>query len=266
MKKCSRCKVEKELICFSKSKNNKDGLDYICKACKAIESGLRRERNKKRSTLLSSTLSTAIKMCFGCMKEKCLHDFGIDKQQIDGRNRYCKKCLSIWRASNRLANLDKMRERDRIYRESHKEEYFHYQKQYREKHNSENILYRKEYNKTHKKEVASNKREWNIKHPDKKRAHGQKRRALKANAIVETFLDKEIFERDNYICGICGQPIDKNLKYPDPQSVSLDHFIPLEKDGKHARNNVQAAHLRCNCSKRVTIIPSLTHPEWNKAI
>jgi len=33
MKTCTKCKVEKELICFGKHKSQKDGLNYICKDC-----------------------------------------------------------------------------------------------------------------------------------------------------------------------------------------------------------------------------------------
>ncbi len=44
MKICARCKVEKEEIGFTKSKNRKDGLSVYCKICKSLES---KEYNKK---------------------------------------------------------------------------------------------------------------------------------------------------------------------------------------------------------------------------
>ena len=34
MKTCTKCKVDKELVEFSKSKNSKDGLSYNCKQCR----------------------------------------------------------------------------------------------------------------------------------------------------------------------------------------------------------------------------------------
>lgn len=50
-KKCSKCKVYKSRDCFHKSKNNKDGLHYVCKCCRKTESVENRERkalqNKK---------------------------------------------------------------------------------------------------------------------------------------------------------------------------------------------------------------------------
>ena len=56
-----------------------------------------------------------------------------------------------------------------------------------------------------------------------------------------------IGERDNWICNICGNIVDKELKYPNPMSASLDHIIPLSKGGEHNENNVHISHLYCNC-------------------
>ena len=48
MKKCTRCKVEKELSEFNKIKKSKDGLAYYCKACAAIRDKKWYENNKER--------------------------------------------------------------------------------------------------------------------------------------------------------------------------------------------------------------------------
>lgn len=49
------------------------------------------------------------------------------------------------------------------------------------------------------------------------------------------------------VCGICGKPVDKSLKYPDPYSASVDHIIPVSKGGHpSAMDNLQLAHLKCN--------------------
>lgn len=49
MKKCTRCKVEKELSQFSKDESSKDGLAYYCKACAAIGVKQWYENNKERA-------------------------------------------------------------------------------------------------------------------------------------------------------------------------------------------------------------------------
>lgn len=63
-------------------------------------------------------------------------------------------------------------------------------------------------------------------------------------------IDKRLVaDRDGWECGICHEPIDPGLQYPDPMSLSMDHIKPLSRDGTHSWENVQAAHLRCNCQK-----------------
>ena len=76
-----------------------------------------------------------------------------------------------------------------------------------------------------------------------------RRRALKKGATVEDFKPGEIFERDDWTCGICSEPVDRDLKWPNPLSVSLDHVIPLALGGAHSRDNTQCAHLSCNVRK-----------------
>lgn len=58
-----------------------------------------------------------------------------------------------------------------------------------------------------------------------------------------------IHERDGWTCQLCDQPVDRELSYPDPMSVSLDHVVPMSKGGPHTPGNTQCSHLRCNMSK-----------------
>ncbi len=58
-----------------------------------------------------------------------------------------------------------------------------------------------------------------------------------------------VFERDGWICGICGKPVSKRWKSPDPRSASLDHIVPLSRGGSHTWENVQCAHRGCNVMK-----------------
>lgn len=84
---------------------------------------------------------------------------------------------------------------------------------------------------------------------DKMRARDAVRRARLAGAKVETFAPREVFERDGWVCGICTDPVDRELSYPDPGSASLDHVLPLVAGGEHSLANTQLAHLRCNLRK-----------------
>lgn len=52
------------------------------------------------------------------------------------------------------------------------------------------------------------------------------------------------------VCGICGKPVDKSLKYPDPLSPVVDHIIPIDKGGHPSDlSNLQLAHMCCNRAK-----------------
>lgn len=85
---------------------------------------------------------------------------------------------------------------------------------------------------------------------ERRKANWLKRDALKRGAgRTEKVVPSLVFERDGWMCGLCGVAIDKSLPHPDPWSVSLDHVVPLSKGGQHSLGNVQAAHLTCNLSK-----------------
>lgn len=84
---------------------------------------------------------------------------------------------------------------------------------------------------------------------DRYAAKRNRRRARKLTAPYEEFSRSEIFERDGWKCGLCSQPVDRDLAHPDPMSASLDHIVPLAKGGSHTRSNVQCAHLICNSRK-----------------
>lgn len=57
------------------------------------------------------------------------------------------------------------------------------------------------------------------------------------------------------ICGICGQPVDKSLKYPHPMAACIDHIIPLDRSGHPSDiNNLQLAHWKCNRAKANKLI------------
>jgi len=73
----------------------------------------------------------------------------------------------------------------------------------------------------------------------------------------EEFTHLEIFERDNWICGICGDPVDRNLRKPNPRCATLEHILPVSfclelgwpVNYIHVRANVCTAHMDCNLKR-----------------
>ena len=161
------------------------------------------------------------KTCAACKEEKPLDGYYKNKNTADGLQSSCKPCL------------------------------FAYQKQYRA-----SARGREAYKRADEKWKIKNpeqrrktKKQWRQRNPEKTRANNRKWRALKGDNYHETYSDAYIFERDGWYCGICGQKINKRLKWPNQRAKSIDHIIPLSRGGADAPINLQAAHLRCNQSK-----------------
>lgn len=77
-----------------------------------------------------------------------------------------------------------------------------------------------------------------------------KKRARKAGAVYEEHVDPMVvFERDGWVCHICGERVDQSLKFPHVLSVTVDHLVSLSKGGTHSYGNVACAHLICNSRK-----------------
>lgn len=67
-------------------------------------------------------------------------------------------------------------------------------------------------------------------------ANGARRRRLRARIL-----------REETICGICGQPVDKTLRTPDPGSPEVDEIVPVSLGGDPLdRANCRLAHRICN--------------------
>lgn len=59
--------------------------------------------------------------------------------------------------------------------------------------------------------------------------------------------NRKIVIASSEVCAICGQPVDKSLRFPHPLSASVDHIIPIAKGGHpSALTNLQLTHLICN--------------------
>ena len=60
---------------------------------------------------------------------------------------------------------------------------------------------------------------------------------------------EEAIESHGSTCGLCQEPIDLKLRYPQPMSFTVDHIIPLSLGGADIPENRQPAHLECNLIK-----------------
>lgn len=57
------------------------------------------------------------------------------------------------------------------------------------------------------------------------------------------------------VCAICGNLVDKKLRFPNPMCATVDHIIPVSRGGHPSDiDNLQLAHLCCNRAKSDKLI------------
>lgn len=78
--------------------------------------------------------------------------------------------------------------------------------------------------------------------PNIARERNHRRRARMLGAYVERVDSLVVLERDDGVCGICGEDVD-------PFRFDVDHVIPISRGGAHAYFNAQVAHPGCNVRK-----------------
>ena len=78
-----------------------------------------------------------------------------------------------------------------------------------------------------------------------------KRRSSGVSFSISPRVRLEIYERDNWTCQLCENPVSKDLHYLDNWAPSLDHIIPqshmLIPD--HSPSNLRLAHRWCNSAR-----------------
>ncbi|WP_405883655.1 HNH endonuclease [Streptomyces sp. NBC_01384] len=77
-----------------------------------------------------------------------------------------------------------------------------------------------------------------------------KRAELAGASVIDRFDRLQVFERDGWVCYRCEQPTDPDVSPFDPTSPTVDHVVPLSKDGEHTLANVRCCCLGCNSSKQ----------------
>lgn len=84
----------------------------------------------------------------------------------------------------------------------------------------------------------------------RERAAGARRDARMRGAFVSEVSPHEVYERDQWTCHLCAEPLDRDAQVPHPLAPTIDHVIPLARHGTHEPSNVKAAHFLCNATKR----------------
>jgi endogenous inhibitor of DNA gyrase (YacG/DUF329 family) len=79
--------------------------------------------------------------------------------------------------------------------------------------------------------------------------------ARKAGATVIDRIDRiVIFDRDNWTCYLCHEPVTLGTDCYQPLSATIDHIIPFSKGGQHTSQNVATCCFDCNSTKQASLI------------
>jgi 5-methylcytosine-specific restriction endonuclease McrA len=73
------------------------------------------------------------------------------------------------------------------------------------------------------------------------------RNRAKQLGVISTLTREEwadVVKAHDFICHVCGEKV--SLQLGSPETLSLDHVIPMSRGGSNSKENVAPAHRRCN--------------------
>lgn len=192
------------------------------------------------------------KICGTCKQEKPIEEFPKDKSKKDAHGSRCKLCFReyyrVWWAEHE----EGQKERSRQYRAKHAVERRAYVKEYKRTHPEWRKAQDRAYGIKHKEQIRAYRRRRYKKHPELDKAKWHKRRARLAN-VYNDFEAQDwmgLLEKYGRECLACGET----------KPLTMDHIIPLSKNGPHTKSNIQPLCLSCNCLKAQQTVDY--RPDW----
>ena len=190
------------------------------------------------------------------------------KRNREAQKRYCeghkeeireyqKRYQKRYRGEHQETIRERQRGYQKRYREGHKEEIREAKRKYY-KENPDTVKkwiakYRAK-NPAYTEKWLKNLRKWCEDNPEKVWAKGHRRRARLRGVESDDWVRSEIFESDGWRCHICVLWVENRFVFPHPQSPSIDHLIPVSKEGPNTRENIALAHLKCNQKKAARML------------
>lgn len=229
IKICSKCKRELPANSdyFFKRKENKDGLQGVCKECKSGHSFTDKIKYKTEE---------GFRICLKCdIKYELNSDnFYASNLNKDGFRTTCKVCDNQTNKLYKENNKNKTKEQWRLWYEENKE----YKNEYDRNYRVENSVRISDYNKKYQKKYRQSKRGKAV------RSKHYHIRQAKIKNLEYSFTEEDWLNCKQYFsfeCAYCG---DK------PEILTQDHFIALNNGGGYAKHNIIPCCFSCNSSKQ----------------
>ena len=204
-----------------------------------------------------------IKKCIKCGRLLVANtiNFPRRKDSKDGLRNECKECYKESRRKSGKKYRESKNGREKIneYKKKHKEDIASSKKEWYEnnkdislerskKHYKENreqkLNYQKQYYKDNKNSILEYRKEYHKKNPDKAFNSQSKRRSLieiqENNFTKEQWL--EMMEFFDWKCAYSGEKFNNNNR-------TIDHIVPLSKNGEHKAYNLVPMLKNLNSSK-----------------
>jgi 5-methylcytosine-specific restriction endonuclease McrA len=174
------------------------------------------------------------------------HAKHIEKRRAASRAHYQahKEERSRYNAAYRLAHKEERAVKDRAYRQRVGETRRKKIREYHAQHKEQIAARRRAYRLEHPEELRARHARWRKANPEACQAHGQRRRALVANAPRNDLTREQweaIKKHYKYRCVYCGKKM---------QRLTMEHLTPFSKGGSNTLDNVVPACKSCNSKKR----------------
>lgn len=196
------------------------------------------------ATAASDIVLQVTKRCAKCGQTKPLGEFyGATRGGTRGS---CKECTRATNAKWRAANRERHQASQVAWRKANPERQLAATKAWQQANRERFLAGQRARNNANVERQREAVRAWRQANPEMARAFNSRRRAREANAFVEDVLPLVVLERDDGVCGICGEDVD-------PTCFHVDHIVPLARGGEHSYANTQTAHPHCNMSKNVRL-------------
>ena len=241
-KTCTKCGDIKSLSEFHRNATKASGHVSHCKACvrsytTAYNAANREQRRERDKAYYQANRDEKIRY----------------QREYYAANREAQNAAT---RANYAANRDKYIAYSRARYQANRESAIEYRREYYVANREAALAWRRKYYQANRDEILEKRRiarlhRW-ANDPSYRAqfyAANIRRKRLLAGAAQEPYTREGIFERDGWMCRICDEPIDPDRPWPDRDSASIDHIIPLSRGGDDTPGNVQAAHLSCNVGK-----------------
>lgn len=273
-KACTRCGVAKPLDEFYAKPKAADGRVSRCKQCQREVSRDWRLKNLERSaaTVLPADYAKPCSRCSEILPASNYYPCGT---AYDGLTPDCSPCIRKRRREYAAANREKESTARAAWVQANAEHYREYMAQWRAANTERIRLAARQWAERNPERYAELRSQWylanreailerNHTDPDRiaarreaARRSAERNRDARTEAQRRRRVDKlglriEDVDLDALwtgSCALCGEPIDRDLRWPDPMSKSIDHTVPLSRGGTHEAHNLSWTHLFCNVSK-----------------